>query len=88
MGMQKSIDFRVYYDIVKYINNHEEWHERSGSMTAQQPVPKGANASPIHEVKDGKRNHWTSPLCEVFCFKVKVTPLRPILGILICIKWG
>ena len=45
---------------------------RSGSMTARQPFPKGANAR-IHEVKDGKRNHQTSPLCEVFCFKVKVT---------------
>ena len=37
----------------------EEGTMRSGSMTARQPFPKGANASPYgnHEVKDGKRNH-------------------------------
>jgi len=64
MGIQKSIDFRVYYDIVKHINNHAEWHERSGSMTARQPVPKGANAR-IHEVRNDKRKVETSSFCGV-----------------------
>jgi len=64
MGMQKCIDFRVYYDIVKFTNNHAEWHERSGSMTARQPFPKGANAR-IHEVRNDKRKVETSSLCGV-----------------------
>jgi len=42
----KNVDFKVYYDIISLTNNHAEWHERSGSMTARQPFPKGANASP------------------------------------------
>ena len=49
----KNVDFRVYYDIVKLTNNHVEWHERSGLMTARHPFSKGANVSPYgnHVVK-------------------------------------
>jgi hypothetical protein len=63
MGMQKYklIDFRVYYDIVKFTNNHAEWHERSGSMTARQPFPKGANASP----KGTMRSEWHTELIDL-----------------------
>jgi len=75
MGMQKCIDLGVYYDIVKFINNHAEWHERSGSMTARQPFPKGANAR-IHEVD--MTNGKLRPHCKVrfFIFKPR-SPPRP-----------
>ena len=61
MGMQKCIDFRVYYDIVKFTNNHAEWHERSGSMTARQPFPKGANASPKGTMRSKMANGIIRP---------------------------
>jgi len=68
MGVQKCIDFRVDYGIVKFTNNHEEWHDEIWLDDCPATfLPKGANAR-IHEVKDGKRNHQTSPLCEVFWF--------------------
>jgi hypothetical protein len=51
MGMQKCIDFRVDYDIVKFRNNHEEWHDEIWLDDCPATfLPKGANAR-IHEVK-------------------------------------
>jgi hypothetical protein len=67
MGMPKCIDFGVYYDIVKFINNHAEWHDEIWLDDCPATfLPKGANAS----LKGTMRSIWQMESLDLPCLEV------------------
>ena len=62
MGVQKCIDFRVDYGIVKFTNNHEEWHDEIWLDDCPATfLPKGANASPEGTMRSKMANGIMRP---------------------------
>ena len=67
MGMPKCIDFGVYYDKVKFRNNHEEWHDEIWLDDCPATfLPKGANASP----EGTMRSKWQTESLDLPCLEV------------------